>query len=261
MFTFLPTLPDHPPGLRRSWAPPRRLISAIRRSLLKPGGMFQGASRSRAFRCGLPLNPWPGKTQSGSTQPQPLRRLSRQASVWATSPPTLQKNCSGGLWQFLNGLCPINVCFDADRAEGKGHTVSPPSPWHSAPSRSLARIPKLNGGWGGGGGNRGWIAPPEFYWPFSKRQLLLWPNRWHFTTLWVRLQCSQMAFERITAEKKGAELNHPKPFNNITTKHVIQGLKCNLVWPEVRFFMQWCYHFVPKPLFWNEIKITVSSVW
>lgn len=57
-----PLLPLTEPVLRWSRAPLRRLISAIRRSLLKPGGMFQGASRSSAFRCGLLLNllqsPW-----------------------------------------------------------------------------------------------------------------------------------------------------------------------------------------------------------
>lgn len=64
-----------------------------------------------------------------------------------------------------------------------------------------------------------------------------------------------MALKRITAEKKGAKLNHPKPFNNITTKHVIQGPKCNLVSPEVRFLWKDVITLLQNLYLWNEIKI------
>lgn len=52
----------------------------------------------------------------------------------------------------LGGLVPFHVCFDANRTEGEGHTVSP-CPWHSRLFGCLARIPPLNSGGPTGAGS------------------------------------------------------------------------------------------------------------
>lgn len=98
-------------------------------------------------------------------------------------------------------------------------TRSLPSPWHSARSPSWARIPKLNSE---GGptvlGSLHRTPPPNSIGPDPK-------NSFHLEQTGDILQSGHIAVFAITAVTKQTKLNHPKPSNNITTKHVIQGLQ------------------------------------
>lgn len=102
----------------------------------------------------------------------------------------------------LGGLVPFHVCFDANRTEGEGHTVYPvpgTADCLAVWPESLHYI---------AGARRGPVPSPWVLLAFAKGQLLLWPNRWHFQTVKIRLQRSQVAFTRAIAESWGFRRKH-----------------------------------------------------
>lgn len=209
MFTFLP-----PPSL-----PPSRTGLLCGGSLVPLGGHYW--SPEECFR------PQAEAMHSGVASPSPpdLEKLgaARSGTAKKKKCPQLKPSCLASVcisstrfphaslfWSTflvvfirpLGGLVPFHVCFDANRTEGEGHTVSP-CPWHSRLFGCLARIPPLNSGGPKGAGSVPWVRLA-----FAKGQLLLWPNRWHFLTVKIRLQRSQVAFTRVIAESWGFKRKH-----------------------------------------------------
>lgn len=197
MFTFLfpPTLTPSLFSSRpmRSRAPLWRLISAIRRSLLKPSGMFQTTAWARHSGVAFPWTPDLEKfgilaqvLQNYQNVPKPQSYLASVfivACYTLVSPhlhvPSFSQHFSYSLYLTSRGTCPISSLLWGSLGKDTVFlSLAQQSAWLLPESLRETERPNRD---------RFSLTSPVGLW---KRTVSTWPKRWHFLNGKIGLQGS-----------------------------------------------------------------------
>lgn len=195
MFTFLP-----PPLLspRPMWSRPPLwgLISAIRRSLLKPGGMFQ--TTAGAMHSGVAC-PWTPDLEKLCTPAQVLHHHHWKTTaifiqcfyvlhVHTISPHLHVLSFSFALYLTSPGTCPISSGLWGTL----GKDTQSSCPWHRRLFGWCQDLTMKQRGQTGTG-SVSWVLLA-----FCKRTVSTWPERWHFQNVQIRLRGNIVAIRGVT---------------------------------------------------------------